>query len=137
MCSLSGLWGILHFFSMLKFIPIMVQASCVIGWKVKSRHGTMWKLAVWPRQKRRTIDTNNLPEGFFQFWLIWPQLSSHFWLYFERKSMKLNLIRKSMKLSFSELGKQMSKILSIILAFTALWEMNSKKMTKFWKSRLI
>ena len=41
------------------------------------------------------------------------------WLYFEKKSMKLNLTRKSMKLFFSELGKNISKIFTIIWAFTA------------------
>ena len=38
----------------------------------------------------------------------------------ERKSIKLHLIRKSMNLYFSELGKLITKIFAIIWAFTAL-----------------
>ena len=59
------------------------------------------------------------------------------WLYFEKKSMKLNLTRKSMKLFFSELGKHISNIFTIIWAFTAFWAINSKEMrakkNQFWK----
>ena len=47
-----------------------VSLNWVIGWKVKVGHGTMWKLALWPRQNRRTIETNTLPEGFGRFWSI-------------------------------------------------------------------
>ena len=49
-----------------------------------------------------------------------PDFREISWLYFEGKSLKLNLIRKSMKLLFSELGNIFSKIFTIIWAFTAL-----------------
>ena len=62
---------------------------------------------------------------------FWPQFSWHFWLYFENKSMKSNLIRKSMKLYFSELGNIFSTIFTIIWAFTALWVINSNEMAIF------
>ena len=53
---------------------------------------------------------------------------------FSKKSMKWNLIRKSMKLFFPELGNIFFKICTIIWAFTAFWAINSKEMRTKIKS---
>ena len=50
------------------------------------------------------------------------------YVFFEKKSTKLNLTRISMKLFFSELGKNIFKIFTIIWAFTAFWAINNKEM---------
>ena len=57
-----------------------------------------------------------------------------FWLYFENKSLKLNLRRKSLKLFFSELGNIFSEIFTIIWAFTAFLAINSKEIRSKIKS---
>ena len=62
-------------------------------------------------------EKNNFIDFLIKFNFI--DFFSIFWLYFEKKSMKLNLRRKSLKLFFSELGNIFSKMFTIIWAFTA------------------
>ena len=80
----------------------------------------------------------------FSLWPEWTKIMKNWNIWLSRFCSLIpdfrwiiNTIWKSMKLYFPELCKKVSKIFAIIWAFTALWDINSKQMTTFWKSRLI
>ena len=77
-------------------------------------------------KKLASSEKNNFIDFLIEFHLInfYPKYNQNI----EKKSMKWNLIRKSMKLFFPELGNIFFKICTIIWAFTAFWTINSKEM---------